>query len=116
MLWTILSSVHLSCIKFTFHLFYRLLSLCCVQKRLDGPDASVHLPKFIRVALPDGSFNVLDDRSQVVTNEEFVKVEVAVENSKGLPPDSGFQCSICSLNFSTRGNLTRHFRKFHEAG
>jgi len=83
--------------------------------RLCLSNVNVHVPKVTPHAL-DGSLAVLEDRSQVVTNEGSVKMDVDVEDSKVLPPVSGFQCSICSLNFSTRGNLTRHSRKFHEAG
>jgi len=77
---------------------------------------SVRDPDTISLALPEDGSKVLDDRSQVVTNDGSVKVEVDIEDSKVFSPVSDFQCSICSLCFAHRGNLNRHRRNFHEDG
>jgi len=88
----------------------------CFQKLVDIPDESVHVPKVIPHTY-DGSLDVLDDTSQLATNEGSVKVEIDdVQDTTVLPPVPSFQCSVCTQSFSTRGNLTRHFRKFHESG
>jgi len=89
----------------------------------------------------DGSHTVVDDISEIATNEESVKLETDVEASSQMDVSqiatdevsvkadiaveaiaevstsgSNFHCSICALSFSTNGSLTRHSKRFHIDG
>jgi len=84
--------------------YYKRTNFDCEQKRLDEPKLLVGCP------------DILDAGYQLVTNEGSVKVEDDFEANSALPPVSNFQCSLCTLSFSNRSNLTRHSRTFHNAG